>query len=97
MLHEGIEITLVLSIVMAYLRKIGRQDALKQVWIGIVAAFELAVAIGLVAYKLIGGLEGNARSIVFALVSLGAVVMLPRMLFSSQPGPYDQPSAPRAG
>jgi high-affinity Fe2+/Pb2+ permease len=33
-LRKGIEIALILSIVMAYLRKIGRQDAFKQVWIG---------------------------------------------------------------
>jgi high-affinity iron transporter len=80
-LREGIEVALILSIVMAYLRKIGRQDAFKQVWIGMAAAFGLAALIGFVAYKLIGGLEGNARSIVFAGVSLGAVVMLTWMLF----------------
>lgn len=80
-LREGIEVALILSIVMAYLRKIGRQDAFKQVWIGMAAAFGLSALIGLVAYRLIGGLEGEARSLVFAGVSLGAVVMLTWMLF----------------
>lgn len=80
-LREGIEVALILSIVMAYLRKIGRQDAFKQVWIGMAAAFGLSALIGIVAYKLIGGLQGEARSIVFAGVSLGAVVMLTWMLF----------------
>jgi high-affinity iron transporter len=80
-LREGFEAALILSIVLAYLRKIDRQDAFKQVWIGVGAAFALAATIGVVAYQLIGGLSGSTRSIVFAGVSLGAVAVLTWMLF----------------
>ncbi len=80
-LREGLEAGLVVSIVLAYLRQIGRRDAFRQVWLGIFAAFGLASAFGVAAYLVVGGLEGDARRIVFGAVSLAAATMLTWMLF----------------
>lgn len=45
-LREGLEAGLVVGILIAYLRKIGRSDALSRLWIGIWAAVVVALATG---------------------------------------------------
>lgn len=80
-LREGFEGALVVSIVLAYLRQIGRRDAFRQVWLGVGAAVALSLVVGAVAYRVLGGLEGDLEHIVFAGVSLVAVGVLTWMLF----------------
>lgn len=79
-LREGFEAALIVSIVLTYLRQIGRQDAFRQVWLGLGAAIGVGTVAGILAYVLIGGLEGNLRSLVFGGVSLTAVAVLTWML-----------------
>jgi high-affinity iron transporter len=45
-LREGLEAGLVVGILIAYLRKIGRSDAISRLWVGIGAAIVLALATG---------------------------------------------------
>lgn len=79
-LREGLEAAVIVSIVLTYLRQIGRQDAFRQVWIGLGAAIGVGTLVGTLAYVLIGGLEGSLRLLVFAAVSLSAVAVLTWML-----------------
>ena len=46
MLREGIEAALIVGIVASYLRQTGRQAWMPRVWIGVVAACVLCLAIG---------------------------------------------------
>lgn len=80
-LREGLEAALVVAIVLAYLRQIGRRDRFRSVWLGVGAAVGLAAAVGAVAYAALDGLEGDARRITFGLVSLAAVGVLTWMIF----------------
>jgi len=80
-LREGFEGALIVSIVLAYLRQIGRRDAFRQVWFGVVAALGVSTIVGAAAYHLLGGLEGDLEHIVFAGVSLVAVAILTWMIF----------------
>jgi high-affinity iron transporter len=45
-LREGLEASLIVGIVAAFLRKQGRQDALRQMWTGVAAAVVICVAVG---------------------------------------------------
>ena len=81
MVREGFEAALVVSIVFAYLRKIGRLDLGRAAWAGVASATVVAALIGVVIHLTIGSLEGNARKHAFAVVSVAAVVVLTWMIF----------------
>ena len=81
MLREGFEAALVVSIVFAYLRRIGRLDLGRWAWLGVAAAVALASAIAVVIHLTIGSLEGTARLRAFAAVSLLAAAVLTWMIF----------------
>jgi high-affinity iron transporter len=53
-LREGLEAALVISILIAFLVKSDRRDALKWVWTGVGAALAVCVAIGTVIAYTIG-------------------------------------------
>jgi high-affinity iron transporter len=80
-LREGLEAALIISIVLAYLRQVGRRDAARQVWLGVGAALGLAAIVGAILYGLVGELEGDEERIVYAAITLAAVAMLTWMLF----------------
>ncbi|HEY8490100.1 MAG TPA: iron uptake transporter permease EfeU [Dehalococcoidia bacterium] len=80
-LREGLEAALVVAIVLAYLRQIGRRDRFRSVWLGVGGALGLSTLAGVVAYFALDGLEGDARRITFGLVSLAAVAVLTWMIF----------------
>jgi high-affinity iron transporter len=80
-LREGFEAALIVAIVMAYLRQVGRQDTFRYVWLGTAAALALSFAIGLVAWRTLGGLEGDARRLTFALICFAATGVLTWMVF----------------
>jgi high-affinity iron transporter len=81
MLREGFEATLVVAIVFTYLRKLHRTDLFPSVWVGVAAGIVLATTIGLVVHWTIGALEGNARLVAFAGISVAAAVVLTWMIF----------------
>jgi FTR1 family protein len=45
-LREGVEAALIVSIIATFLRQEGRQDALRWVWVGVIAAAAICLAIG---------------------------------------------------
>lgn len=81
MVREGFEAALVVSIVFAYLRRIGRPDLGRGAWLGVAGAAALSVLVGVVVHLTIGTLEGVPRIRAFAAVSLAAVAVLTWMVF----------------
>ena len=80
-LREGVEAALIVGIIASYLVKIGRADRLPSVWLGVVGAIAASVAIGVLAFLLLGSLQGTAEKIFAGSASLLAVVILTYMLF----------------
>ena len=83
-LREGLEAALVVGILVAYLRRLGRQDALPKMWAGVGLAIALAVGIGAVltfgAYEL----TFQAQELIGGGLSLLAVAMVTWMIFWMQ-------------
>jgi high-affinity iron transporter len=81
MVREGFEAALVVAIVFAYLRRLGRLDLSRAVWTGVAAAVAISLIVGLVVHATVGALEGDARMRAFAAISTLAVVVLTWMIF----------------
>ncbi len=81
MVREGFEAALVVAIVFAYLRRIGRLDLGRSAWTGVAAAVALSLVVGIVVRLTLGNLTGAPRMRAFAAVSFAAVVVLTWMVF----------------
>jgi len=81
MVREGFEAALIVAIVFAYLRRIGRADLGRAAWAGVGAAVALSVVVGVVIHLTLGNLVGPARLRAFAVVSLAAAGVLTWMIF----------------
>ncbi|MDQ3570050.1 MAG: FTR1 family protein [Actinomycetota bacterium] len=81
MVREGFEAALIVAIVFAYLRRIGRTDLGRAAWTGVAAAVALSVLVGVVVHLTLGNLVGPARLRAFAAVSLAAAGVLTWMIF----------------
>lgn len=79
--REGLEGALIVAIVLSYLRKLGRRDAMRPVWWGVAAAVVLSVAVGAVLLAVVGGLEGDAEPISEAVIAFLAAGVLTWMIF----------------
>jgi high-affinity iron transporter len=80
-LREGIEAALIISILLAYLHQIGRDDETRKIWVGTALALALSVAIGAVIFAIGAEFEGRAEEIYEGLVTLFAVGVLTWMIF----------------
>jgi high-affinity iron transporter len=81
MLREGFEAALVVAIVYAYIRRIGRRDLVAPMWQGMAAAAALSVGAGIAVHLTVENLTGEPRLLAFAAVSLLAAAVLTWMIF----------------
>jgi high-affinity iron transporter len=80
-LREGLEASLIVGIIAAFLNHAGRRDALKQVWAGMGAAIVLCLAVGIALFVLSRELPQKAQEGLETVVGLFALVMVTFMIF----------------
>ena len=80
-LREGAEAALIVAIVLAYLRSVGRLDQARWVWGGVAAAVAAATIAGGMLHITIGSLEGRAEELAEGTVALAAAAVLTWMVF----------------
>lgn len=81
MLREGLEAALIVAIVLAYLRRLGRQGDFRSVWLGTGAAVAISLIAGVIVFSALGELEGTAEAVTEGIVALLAVGVLTWMIF----------------
>jgi high-affinity iron transporter len=80
-LREGIEAALIVSILLAYLKQLGRADRARLVWWGTGIAVGLSALVGTVIFAVGAEFEGRAEQLFGGLVTLAAVSVLTWMIF----------------
>ena len=80
-LREGIEATLLVSIILAYLRQIERTDRSHLVWWGAALAVGVSAVVATVIFAVGGEFEGTSEQLFEGLVTLTAVGVLTWMIF----------------
>jgi high-affinity iron transporter len=81
-LREGVEASMIIAILLAYLNRIGRRDHFRDVFIGVGAALILATAGGAIAYTTIRSYDGSRVQTIFETVTyLVAAAVLTYMTF----------------
>lgn len=80
-LREGLEASLVVVILVAFLVKCGRRDALRYVWLGVGTAVGLSVLLGAILTFATEGLDDATAETVTGIASLIAVCFVTGMVF----------------
>ena len=80
-LREGLEASLVISILLTYLVKTNRRDENRSVWLGTFAAIAACLVVGIVVYILVDGLNGKVGQAVEGFLALAAMLVLTQMIF----------------
>lgn len=80
-LREGIEIALVITILLGYLRQVNQRQHVRHIWLGVVAAAVVCVAFGIVLEVTSREMSGRTLEIFEGLTMLGAVAVLTWMVF----------------
>ena len=80
-LREGLEATLILGIILAYLKKSGDSDASRSVWLGTGLAIAVSVIVGSIIFLAASELDGRAEEIFEGVAGLTAAGLLSWMIF----------------
>lgn len=80
-LREGLEAALIVAIVLAYLKRLGRERDFGTVWAGTGAAILLSLIAGAIIFAAVGGLEGEAEEITEGVIAFTAAGVLTWMIF----------------
>jgi high-affinity iron transporter len=79
-LREGLEASLIVGIIASFLAKNGRRDALRQTWIGVIAAALVCLAVGIGLVTLSRELPQKAQEGLETVIGAFAVVMVTFMI-----------------
>jgi high-affinity iron transporter len=79
--REGLEASLIVGIVLAYLAKTDNRRHFNTIWLGTAAAVVVSIAAGAVLFFSVGELEGRAEQIFEGAAMLSAVAVLTWMIF----------------
>lgn len=80
-LREGLEVSLVVAIIAAYLVKTGRSQYLGAMWAGVAAAIAVSIATGVVFAIIIGEFEGRWEQAIEGIMAFLAVGVLTWVIF----------------
>jgi len=84
-LREGVEASMIIAILLAYLNRIGRREHFRDVFVGVGAALLLATGGGIAAYETIRSYDGSRVQTIFETVTyLVAATVLTYMTFWMQ-------------
>jgi high-affinity iron transporter len=79
--REGLEASLIVGIVLAYLAKTDNRSSFRIIWAGTAAAVALSVLLGAALFFTVGELEGRSEQIFEGVAMLSAVAVLTWMIF----------------
>ena len=79
--REGLEASLIVGIVLAYLAKTENQRYFRVIWLGTAAAVALSIMLGAALFFTIGELEGRGELLFEGFAMLAAVAVLTWMIF----------------
>lgn len=80
-LREGIEAALIVAIVLAVLKRLGRKDMSRAAWLGVATSVGVSVLAGGALFALVGELEGRAEKVFEGVAMFTAVGVLTYMIF----------------
>lgn len=79
-LREGVEASLIVGIVAAFLRQQGRSDTLRRMWLGVAAAVALCLAVGIVLEVVNDNLPQRQQEMLETVIAVVAVAMVTYMV-----------------
>ncbi len=81
MLREGVEAAIVVAILLAYVDRVQQAGQKRWIWLGTIGAVGISLAVGLVLWITVGGLEGSAEKLVEGVIAAVAAGLLTWMIF----------------